>query len=117
MDDLSHHDVGELRPLSTCGFRAVDIGFNAPRVERTHRDVRLDAETVDPDQARPSSAARLSLAMLPGQSAALASEEGTSMQLTCGAAKCTGRFWSINQNRCSKESRGRITSDNSPTSW
>ena len=43
------------------------------------------AETVDPDQARPSSAARLSLAMLPGQSAALASEEGTSMQLTCGA--------------------------------
>ena len=40
------------------------------------------AEKVDPDQARPSSAARLSLAMLPGQSAALASEEGTSMQLT-----------------------------------
>jgi hypothetical protein len=39
------------------------------------------AETVDPDQARPSSAARLSLAMLPGQSAALASEEGTSMEL------------------------------------
>jgi hypothetical protein len=43
------------------------------------------AEKVDPDQARPSSAARLSLAMLPGQSAALASEEGTSMEITCGA--------------------------------
>jgi AraC family transcriptional regulator, positive regulator of tynA and feaB len=36
--------AGWARPLSTCGFRAVDIGFNAPRVERTHRDVRLDGE-------------------------------------------------------------------------
>ncbi len=43
------------------------------------------AESVDPDLAKPSSAARLSVAMLPGQSTALASEEGPSMTLTCGS--------------------------------
>src|SRR3984893_5087194 len=36
--------AGWARPLNTCGFRAVDIGHNAHRVERTHRDVRLDGE-------------------------------------------------------------------------
>jgi hypothetical protein len=41
------------------------------------------AEAVDPDVAQPTSAARVSLAMLPGQSTALASEEGA-MTLTCG---------------------------------
>jgi hypothetical protein len=42
------------------------------------------AETIDPEAARPTSAARLSVAMLPGQSATLDSEEGASMVLTCG---------------------------------
>ena len=30
------------RHVSVCGFTALDIGSNAPRVERTYRDVRLD---------------------------------------------------------------------------
>ena len=43
------------------------------------------AEAVDPDIASPTSAARLNLAILPGQTAALASEEGESVMLTCGS--------------------------------
>jgi AraC family transcriptional activator of tynA and feaB len=34
--------VGWIRPLSVCGFELVHIGCNAGRIERTHRDVRLD---------------------------------------------------------------------------
>jgi AraC family transcriptional activator of tynA and feaB len=34
--------VGWVRPLSTNGLTAVDIGCNAPRIERTQRDIRLD---------------------------------------------------------------------------
>jgi hypothetical protein len=29
-------------PLNVCGFTAAEVGSNAHRVERTHRDVRLD---------------------------------------------------------------------------
>jgi hypothetical protein len=47
------------------------------------------AEAIDPEQARPASAARLSLPIWPGESAALASEEGPSMELTCGAGAQT----------------------------
>jgi AraC family transcriptional activator of tynA and feaB len=34
--------TGWLRPVSACGFTVLDIGCNAPRIERTYRDVRLD---------------------------------------------------------------------------
>jgi hypothetical protein len=34
--------VGWLRPLSTNGLTAVDLGCNAPRIERARRDIRLD---------------------------------------------------------------------------
>ena len=34
--------VGWLCPLSTTGLTSVDIGCNAPRIERTQRDIRLD---------------------------------------------------------------------------
>jgi AraC family transcriptional regulator, positive regulator of tynA and feaB len=34
--------IGWLRPVSTSGFMALDIGCNAHRMERTYRDVRLD---------------------------------------------------------------------------
>jgi AraC family transcriptional activator of tynA and feaB len=34
--------IGCVRPLSACGFIAAEVGSNAHRVERTHRDVRLD---------------------------------------------------------------------------
>jgi AraC family transcriptional regulator, positive regulator of tynA and feaB len=34
--------IGWVRPLSTNGLTAVDIGCNAPRIERTQRDIRLD---------------------------------------------------------------------------
>jgi hypothetical protein len=43
------------------------------------------AELVDPEVARPTSAARLSVAMMPGQSATVDSEEGAAMVLTCGS--------------------------------
>lgn len=43
------------------------------------------AELVDPEAARPTSAARLSVAMVPGQSATVDSEEGIAMVLTCGS--------------------------------
>src|ERR1700730_533472 len=34
---------GRARVRSICGFRAVDLGFNAHRLERTCQDVRVDA--------------------------------------------------------------------------
>jgi hypothetical protein len=34
--------TGCVRPLNVCGFTAAEVGSNAHRVERTHRDVRLD---------------------------------------------------------------------------
>jgi AraC family transcriptional regulator, positive regulator of tynA and feaB len=34
--------VGSVRPISACGLTAAVVGSNAHRVERTHRDVRLD---------------------------------------------------------------------------
>jgi AraC family transcriptional activator of tynA and feaB len=34
--------AGWMRPRSICGFEALDFGCNVHRVERTHRDVRLD---------------------------------------------------------------------------
>jgi AraC-like DNA-binding protein len=34
--------IGWVRPMNVCGLAAVDIGWNAHRVERTHRDIRLD---------------------------------------------------------------------------
>jgi AraC family transcriptional regulator, positive regulator of tynA and feaB len=33
---------GWIRPIDVCGFKAIDAGCNAPRIERDHRDVRLD---------------------------------------------------------------------------
>lgn len=42
------------------------------------------AEAVDPEVATPTSAARLRLSLEPGQGAALDSEEGQSIDLTCG---------------------------------
>ena len=47
------------------------------------------AEAVDPDVAEPPSAARMILAMSPGQSLALGSAEGESMTATCGAGADT----------------------------
>ena len=35
--------AGWVRPQTICGFEAVDLSCNAHRVERTHRDVRLDS--------------------------------------------------------------------------
>ena len=43
------------------------------------------AEAVDPDVTMPPSAARMSLAMMPGQSVALGSAEGETMTATCGS--------------------------------
>jgi hypothetical protein len=43
------------------------------------------SEAVDAELAQPLSAARLRLSMLPGESAALDSAEGETMQLTCGS--------------------------------
>src|ERR1700751_2757417 len=34
--------TGCVHPLNVCGFTAAEVGSNAHRVERTHRDVRLD---------------------------------------------------------------------------
>jgi AraC-like DNA-binding protein len=34
--------TGWVRPISVCGLTAAEVGSNAHRVERTHRDVRLD---------------------------------------------------------------------------
>lgn len=47
------------------------------------------AEAVDPDVTQPPSAARMILAMLPGQSVALGSAEGELMTATCGAGADT----------------------------
>jgi len=42
------------------------------------------AEAVDPDVAPPPSAARVSLALIPGQSVALGNAEGETLTATCG---------------------------------
>ena len=55
------------------------------RVDGACQVTLMIAEAIDPDLAQPTSAARLSLSMMPGQSAALASEEGESLELTCGS--------------------------------
>ena len=44
------------------------------------------AEAVDPEVATPTSAARLRLSLQPGQAAGLDSEEGDSIDMTCGEA-------------------------------
>jgi hypothetical protein len=55
------------------------------RVDGACQVTLMIAEAIDPELAQPTSAARLSLAMMPGQKAALASEEGESLELTCGS--------------------------------
>ena len=55
------------------------------RVDGACQVTLMIAEAVDPDVAQPTSAARLSLAMMPGQKAGLASEEGEALELTCGS--------------------------------
>jgi AraC family transcriptional activator of tynA and feaB len=35
--------AGWVKPQTICGFEAVDLSCNAYRVERTHRDIRLDS--------------------------------------------------------------------------
>jgi hypothetical protein len=54
------------------------------RVDGKCQVTLMIAEAVDPDVAQPTSAAKLSLAMMPGQKAGLASEEGE-LELTCGS--------------------------------
>jgi hypothetical protein len=51
--------------------------------------VMMIGEKVDAETASMSSAARLRLALLPGQRAGLDSEEGRSIDLTCGEAADT----------------------------
>jgi hypothetical protein len=64
------------------------VGYFEPRNGRCRLTLMI-AEAVDPDEAQPSSAARLSLPMQPGESIALTSEEGQSIELTCGAGAQT----------------------------
>jgi hypothetical protein len=64
------------------------IGYFEPRDGRCQVTLMI-AEAVDPDKAPPLSAARLSLPILPGGSAGLASEEGRAIELTCGAGAQT----------------------------
>ncbi|WP_334389542.1 hypothetical protein [Bradyrhizobium sp. AZCC 2262] len=75
------------------------VGYFEPRNGKCQVTLMI-AEAVDPDQAQPSSAARLSLPMQPGESAALASEEGRSIELTCGAGAQTVAV------KCSTSCRG-----------
>jgi hypothetical protein len=42
------------------------------------------SQTADPDKSPPTSAARVRLVLLPGQIAGLDSEEGRSLNFTCG---------------------------------
>jgi hypothetical protein len=64
------------------------VGYFEPRDGKCQVTLMM-AEAVDPDQARPSSAARISLPLRPGESAVLASEEGSSIELTCDAGAQT----------------------------
>jgi hypothetical protein len=64
------------------------IGYFEPRDGKCQVTLMI-AEAIDPDKAPPLSATRLSLPILPGGSAGLASEEGRAIQLTCGAGAQT----------------------------
>jgi hypothetical protein len=64
------------------------------------------AEAVDPDKASLLSAARLSFSIGQGESAVLASEEGRSIKLTCGADAQT-----IAVNAAGKKESGRSWAD------
>ena len=60
------------------------IGYFSKDAERCNVTLMV-AEAVDPDQEMPGSAARLRLALTPGQEAGLDSEEGQSIQMICGS--------------------------------
>jgi hypothetical protein len=64
------------------------IGYFEPRDGRCQVTLMI-AEAFDPDKAQPPSATRLSLPILPGESAGLASDEGRAIKLTCGAGAQT----------------------------
>ena len=55
----------------------------------TCRVVLMVAENVDPDVAAAPSAARLRVALQPGQDAGLDSDEGRSIDMTCGSGGAT----------------------------
>src|SRR5262245_64334337 len=64
------------------------VGF-FERQDGKCRVTLMIAEAVDLDVARPISAARLDMSMLPGQSATLGSEEREAMMVTCGSGAWT----------------------------
>jgi hypothetical protein len=64
------------------------VGYLEPRDGKCQVTLMI-AESVDPDKASPLSAARLSFSIGQGESAVLASEEGRSTKLTCGAGAQT----------------------------
>jgi hypothetical protein len=76
------------------------VGYFEPRNGECQVTLMI-AEAVDSDQARPSSAARLLLPIRPGGRASLASEEGRSIELTCGEGAQTVAV------KCSASCRGR----------
>ena len=66
------------------------VGYFEPRDGKCQVTLMI-AEAVDPDKASPLSAARLSFPIGQGESAVLASEEGRSIKLTCGAVNAAGK--------------------------
>ena len=95
--------VETFRPIEGISYQLGSkraVGYFEPRNGKCQVTLMI-AEAVDPDQAQPSSAARLSFPMQPGESAALASDEGRSIELTCGAGAQTVAV------KCSTSCRGR----------
>jgi hypothetical protein len=93
-----------IRPIEAISYELGSkraVGYFEPRDGKCQVTLMI-AEAVDPDKASPLSAARLSFPIGQGESAVLASEEGRSMKLTCGAGAQT-----VAVNAAAKKESGR----------
>jgi hypothetical protein len=84
-------DLATIWPIEAISYELGSkraIGYFEPRDGMCQVTLMI-AEAVAPDKTPPLSATRLSLPILPGESAGLASEEGRAIKLTCGAGAQT----------------------------
>jgi hypothetical protein len=79
-------DEAVYSPIQNISYRLgskAAIGYFAQQAGECHVALMV-AEAIDPDVATPPSAARLRLALRPGQVAGFDSEEGPFIDMTCG---------------------------------
>jgi len=87
-DTLGEKTYAPMQSISYVVGSKSAIGYFVQEQD-TCRVVMMVAENVDPAVATPPSAARLRLALQPGQAVGLDSDEGRSIDMTCGSGAAT----------------------------